>query len=165
MSWRLKGGVINNSSRVSSVTTELLPQSKISKSLSLKSDSVNEAILLGVSGRWEAAATAAAVSAFLFGAIVAGVADEPSVTGVADEPSLSFFSPNARGLASFVKELIMAGVAGEPSLSFFSPNATGLASFVNELHPFAVEVELNPLAGILLPFLRDSFSAMPLESK
>jgi hypothetical protein len=137
MSWPLKGGVINNSSRVSSVTTELLPQSKISKSLSLKSDSVNEAILLGVSGRWEAAATAAAVSAFLFGAIVAGVADEPSVTGVADEPSLSFFSPNARGLASFVKEL----------------------------NPFAVEVELNPLAGILLPFLRDSFSAMPLESK
>jgi hypothetical protein len=156
MSWRLKGGVINNSSRVSSVTTELLPQSKISKSLSLKSESVNEAILLGVSGRWEAAATAAAVSAFLFGAIV---------TGLADEPSLSFFSPNARGLASFVKELIMAGVAGEPSLSFFSPNATGLASFVNELHPFAVEVELNPLAGILLPFIRGNFSAMPLESK
>jgi len=157
MSWRLKGGVINNSSRVSSVTTELLPQSKISKSLSLKSDSVNEAILLGVSGRWEAAATAAAVSAFLFCAIVAGGADEPSVTGIADEPSLRFFSPNARGLASFVKELIVAGVAGEPSLSFFSP--------VNELYPFAVEVELDPLAGILLPFLRGSFSAMPLESK
>jgi hypothetical protein len=59
----------------------------------------------------------------------------------------------------------VTGVAGEPSLSFFSPNATGIASFVNELNPFAVEVELNPLAGILLPFLRDSFSAMPLESK
>jgi hypothetical protein len=135
MSWPLKGGAGNTSS-VSSVTTEVLSLSKISKSLSCKSDSVNEVIFLGVSGRWEAAATAAAVAAFLFDAMQ--------------------LSPG---------RYIVTGVAGEPSLSFFSPNATGIASFVNELHPFAVEVELNPLAGILLPFLRDSFSAMPLESK